>query len=295
MKIREFPESNYRAIFSRGKTIRIPLDPTKKITELKYPEFYDLAINGSAENGMCKTGGCSYCYTSANKKGYYTKNAAEKVYDYFSKLDDNQKPFQWAIGGNGEPTEHPEFIELLKVGNQLGIVPNYTTNGVLVSTRNVKLLEATKKYCGGVAVTCHPHLEFCWRRAIDVLLNNEIKVNIHLVISDKASIDNFINIYNQYNGKIDYFVLLPYMNVGFAAENRKNIDFDYLEKFLDKIAHYANIAFGSNFYPWLKTRGEKYNVSLYEPEILSKYIVFENDRVRLFKNSFELKEITKNK
>jgi thiol-disulfide isomerase/thioredoxin len=173
----------------------------------------------------------------------------------------------------------------------LGIVPNYTTNGVLINKNNIKLIEATKQYCGGVAVTCHPHLEFFWRRAIDILLENKIKVNIHLVISDKNSIDTFEKLHKEYNGKIDYFVLLPYMNVGFAANNYKNIDFDYLEKILDKIKIYANVAFGSNFYPWLKNKGDKFNVSLYEPEILSKYIVFEQDKVRIFKNSFELKEV----
>lgn len=291
MKIRQFPESNYKGIFTKGKTIRIPLDPSKKITELKYPEFYDLAINGSAGGGMCKTGKCNYCYTSANKNGYYTKNAARKVYDYFSKMDENQRPFQWAIGGNGEPTEHPEFVDLLKVGKELGIVPNYTTNGVLIHKNNIKLIEATKQYCGGVAVTCHPHLEFFWRRAIDILLENKIKVNLHLVISDKNSIEKFEEIFDEFNGKIDYFVLLPYMNVGFAADNKQNIDFDCLEKFLDRVKSYANIAFGSNFYPWLKNKGDKYNVSLYEPEILSKYIVFEQEKVRIFNNSFELKEV----
>lgn len=291
MKIRQFPESNYKAIFTKGKTIRIPLDPSKKITELKFPEFYDLAINGSAEKGMCRTGGCKYCYTSANKKGYYTKHAARKVYEYFYKMDENQRPFQWAIGGNGEPTEHPEFIDVLKVGYELGIIPNYTTNGVTLAPKNYKLIEATKQYCGGVAVTCHSHLEFFWKQAVETLLSNNIKTNLHLVISDQKSIDNLISIYNQYNGKIDYFVLLPYMNVGFAAQNKQNIDFDYLENFLDNAKSFANIAFGSNFYPWLKNKGDKYNVSLYEPEILSKYIVFEDKKVRIFNNSFELKEI----
>ncbi len=36
--------------------------------------------------------------------------------------------------GGGEPTSHPDFAELMKVSYDMGIVPNYTTNGMWVDS-----------------------------------------------------------------------------------------------------------------------------------------------------------------
>ena len=44
MKIRIFPEKNYKAIFKDGKTLRIALDKSKPILDLDYPEFMDVKI-----------------------------------------------------------------------------------------------------------------------------------------------------------------------------------------------------------------------------------------------------------
>lgn len=289
MKVRQFPEHNYKSIFINGKTLRLQYDKSKPITELTWPEFYDVALNGDSIKGMCKTGGCTYCYTSANKDGYYTDKAAQKIKDYFGNLTENQRPFQVAIGGNGEPTEHPEIIDILRSFNELGIVPNYTTNGVLLHKNNVKLIEATKQYCGGVAITYHPHLEKFFRRGLDLLISEGIKTNIHFVVGNKESIDKFVEVYMDYKNKVDYFVILPYMNVGFGANDPQSVDYDYLEKQLDTFGDISNIAFGSNAYEWLKSKNHKFNLSLYEPESMSKYIVFENEKIKIFNNSFERK------
>jgi len=56
-KTRTFPEHNYKGIYFNGKTLRLTLDPSKPITELKYPEFFDVCITGKCE------GACPYCVT----------------------------------------------------------------------------------------------------------------------------------------------------------------------------------------------------------------------------------------
>ena len=53
IKTREFKEHNYRAIWYNGKTIRIALDPSKPITELDFPEFYDVKLTGKCM-GNCE-------------------------------------------------------------------------------------------------------------------------------------------------------------------------------------------------------------------------------------------------
>lgn len=281
IKTRREESANYSSVFFDGKTIRIPLDSSKPILELQYPEFYDISLGNK-----CDTGRCSYCYASGNPRGVHYKNVAIKIMDYFGLMTENQRPYQVAIGGQQEPLEHPEFKQVLKNFVDLGITPNYTTNGVLF---NENAVELTKNYCGGVAITLHPHLEKYWRPAIELAINNKIRTNIHYIISDMRSIELLKELYKQYNGKIDYFVLLPHMNVGFAAKRPKTIDYGGLETWLDDIHEYGNIAFGANFYNFL-TPLKKWDVSLYPPEILSKYLVCD-DEMGLYNNSFEMKKV----
>jgi len=61
IKVRVFPEHNYKGIHLNGKTIRIAIDPKKAITELKWPEFYDVKVTP-----YCK-GNCPYCFAEGQK------------------------------------------------------------------------------------------------------------------------------------------------------------------------------------------------------------------------------------
>ncbi len=282
MKTRLEASANYSSIFLNGKTLRLALDKSRPITELRYPEFYDVAINSKCHGGCVK-----YCYTAATKNGQNFPNIIEKIKSFFGGMTPIQRPYQVALGGAGEPTLSPDFINVLDAFRQLDIAPNYTTNGMHLTD---EVIAATLKYNSGVALTLHRHLEKFWRKGADVLVANRIKTNFHIIISDKESIDFLESIYNQYNGKIDYFVLLPYMNVGFAAKYPKQIDYSALEKFMDKISQYGNVAFGSNFWEFLK-RVKKWDVSLYEPELMSKYLVMD-DNMKLYNNSFEMKEVS---
>ena len=281
MRVRTEPEANYKAIFLDGKTLRLRLNPLLPITELKYPEFYDMSFGDK-----CDTGKCDFCYAKGNPKGRHYANIVSKINDYFGQMTENQRPVQVAVGGQQEPLGHPDFWNGIEALSNLGIVPNYTTNGVLF---NESIIERTKKYCGGIAITMHPHLEEHWRKAIDLSILHKIKTNVHFIVSDEPSIDNLIKLYKEYNGKIEYFVLLPHMNVGFAAKNPKTIAYDKMEKFLDGVHSFANIAFGANFYKFLEPL-KKWDVSLYPPEIMSKYLVLDDD-MALYNNSFEMKRV----
>lgn len=281
LKTRTFPESNYRAIWYNGKTIRIALDPKNSITELKYPEFYDVKITGK-----CR-GNCPWCYMDSKPEDEHYANVVEKIKEKFGPMDSNERPFQVAIGG-GEPTESPEFFDVLKIFYELGIQPNYTTNGMWVTREDTfkgDMIENTISYCGGVAVSCHPHLKKYWEEAAEWYSNSDIKLNFHIIISDKESIDDFVNIYEQWKDKVDYFVLLPYGTQGRAQE--KAIDWDYLVERIPK--EQKQIAFGANFYPYLKRGGHNIKVSLYEPEIMSKFIDMSD--MKVYPSSFNLIEI----
>lgn len=264
MKVRIFPESNYKAIHMNGKTIRIALDSKKPITELKFPEFYDVKVTGKC------FGNCPWCYQDSMETCKHPENALQKFSDFFGSLSENEKPFQIAFGG-GEPTESPDFLALLIKSNLLGITPNYTTNGMWTRRTECEqliIILTTQKYCGGVAVSTHPQLEQYWRPAVNKYLENDIFTNLHIIISDKDSIDKFISIYKEFTGKVKYFVLLPLTAQGRAKE--ASIDWDYLQSQIEGSP--KDIAFGANFYPYLMKDKKRFNVSLYEPEIMSKYL-----------------------
>ena len=281
IKTREFKESNYRGIWYNGKTIRIALDPNKPITELEYPEFYDIKLTGFCE------GKCPWCYMDSKETDSHYSNVIEKIKKYFEPMNENERPFQVAIGG-GEPTSHPDFIEVLKTFKELGIEPNYTTNGMFVndsecpSGEELDILKYTKMYCGGVAVSCHPHLLKYWTVAARQFNNHDIKLNFHIIISDKESIDYFKEIYDEWKDNVEYFVLLPYGNQGRAKT--KGIDWEYLITKLPN--NQSQIAFGANFYPYLFKGGHGIKVSLYEPEIMSKFLDLKD--MKLHPSSFSL-------
>ena len=276
IKTRTFKNKNYHSIFFDDKTIRRALDPKKPISELDYPEFYDVKITDKCN------GGCSYCYQDSTMGAPESRETLAGFIRMFADLTPNQLPFQIAFGG-GEPTMHPYFTEFLTTCKLFGIVPNYTTNGTSL-TKDV--LDATVKYCGGVAISTHKHLEKHWRRAIKQLTERGVKTNLHIIISDKASVDEFFKIYEEFEKDIDYFVLLPYKAVGRAKE--KDTSFDYL---FNRLGDTNKIAFGANFYPYLKGSelAKTLDISLYEPEILSKYIDLTN--MTIYKSSFDLTKV----
>lgn len=286
IKSRRQPESNYNAVFIKtdgvnGTTLRIPIDPNKPITELRWPEFYDVGINT-----YCAAA-CPFCYTDAKRNGVNFPNIVDRIYKFFGTMTPNQRPFQVALGGSGESTAHPDFLEVLKAFSDLGIIPNYTTNAMHMSS---KLIDATKQYCGGIAISLHPHLEKVWRKAIQTAYDEKIVTNVHVIIGDAVSIDAFKAQYEEFKDKVGYFVLLPYMVTGRAP--KVAIDYEYFEKILNTIPDHSKLAFGSNFYRFLK-KTSAVKVSLYPPEIMSKYLIMD-DNLSLYNNSFEMKPVNFN-
>jgi len=285
IKKRIFPESNYKSVFFDFKTLRFQIDPSKPITELKYPEFYDVKITSKC-NSLCP-----HCYQDSAPDKDNFPNLVDNFVSYFSRMEENQKPYQIAIGG-GEPTLHPDFLELLTTSKLvLDIVPNYTTNGMFIDDRELitKLVLFTKLFCGGVAVSAHEHLDSYWRLAVDLFTKAGVKTNIHIIISDKESVDRFLKIFGEYEKEVNYFVLLSYQAMGRAKF--KKVESDYLFEKLKGLKDVSKISYGSNFYEELKKQ-RWLDVSLYEPEIFSKYIDMEGNGT-LYKSSFNISEPVK--
>lgn len=166
---------------------------------------------------------------------------------------------------------HPDFLKCLKAFHEIGITPNYTTNGMFVDGEALFtdiLIDHTAKYCGGVAISCHEHLDEYWETAAKLFYGRDVKLNFHIIISDKASSDRFRRIFDEYEDMVDYFVLLPYGETGRAP--KKDIDWDYMVSVMPE--NTKKIAFGANFHKNLVAEKGIFDVSLYEPEALSKFL-----------------------
>lgn len=223
------------------------------------------------------------CYQDAKESGKHADNLVERLKGYFGSLDKNQKPFQVAIGGGGEPTLHPDFIEALKALKDIDIVPNYTTNGMHLTD---EIIDATKKYCGGVAVSAHPQL--VWGEAVRKMLDAGIHTSIHCIMSDKLSIDRMFKI-SEIFPEVNFIVVLPLQAVGRCKE--ASVDYDYFFERLDTLSEddYVKFAYGAMMYNELATRKLRYKPMLYEPEMFSAYWDMVEDK--WYASSFSNEEI----
>ena len=293
LKRRFFPDHNYNALWFNLKTIRLgegkaaPLPPAES-------EFYDVGINTKCNAE------CPFCYVSASGKGINYPNICEtwrKWMDTFwektiDKVTLTNKPFQIAIGSTGEPTIHPEFCNFLRTVYETGVVPNYTTNGISIAKDDrlsEEILFATQHFCGGVAVSFgNKHIRHHAEKAIEKLLHCQVHVNIHHIISDKKSVDEFIQEWLKYGDNILYHVLLPLMPAGRSDSGVEEGVWEYLEDMIQK-HDIKNVAFGAHFIKYL--RNSKIQTWLYDEESFSKNIILTPNKVQITPSSFNLEPI----
>lgn len=284
MKTRIDINANYKANFFNGKTIRRRIDPLKTIGVPQHAEIEDIAINSKC------FANCDYCYTSATKNGVNFENIVQKALDVWGSVDMNSRPFQIAIGGAGESTIHPDFPEYVKTVKSLGIMPNYTTNGMHLTDEVIK---ATIDYCGGVAISYHPHIKNVFHEAIkklSILKDYNVKLNTHIIVGDKKSLVDLKEIYYLYKDNIDYFVILPYQAVGRAISIDTSDIWKETFEWINSLTNLeqTKFAFGALFYEWMLKNEIPLSLSIYEPEIYSGYRMMDDSYKILRKSSYNL-------
>lgn len=300
IKVRKFPEKNYHAIWHNLKTVRLGQGVAEEL-EPDRSEFYDVGINTTCNAE------CDFCYVSATHNGINFPDICETWRKWMATFPEDkviegtnvvltEKPFQIALGSTGEPTIHPQFCEFLQTVYETGVVPNYTTNGLSIFDESTalarKILSYTSKYCGGVAVSFgNPKLRERAERAVNNLLAlGDTKVNIHHIISDKKSIDDFLKVADKYGKNIYYHVLLPLMPSGRSKEGLQDGVWEYLEDILSEYPYKYNVSFGAHFIDKLE-KSKKISTWLYPAESLSKNIILTKNCVKITPSSFNLKPI----
>lgn len=157
-----FREDGDNMIFfdsNRGTKVRLNMkdEPYYKAS---WPELVDLKITD-----WCAFN-CSFCYMGSTIKGAHAPLADIKAAVDILK---EANVFEIAIGG-GEPTDHPDFVEILTYIRSIGMVPNFTTYS-LKWLRNKKILNAVFKTVGGIGFSVHKANDLKKVRKVKDVLN----------------------------------------------------------------------------------------------------------------------------
>lgn len=191
-----------------------------------YPELLDVGV---MQTCVCANRCNVDCYQKASER----KGKNMSVEDLETILKQSQgKLFQIALGGAGDVDTNEDFEEIVKLCRRYGIVPNFTTSGIMMTEKKA---EICKKYCGAVAVS--EHFTDYTERAIDYLLGAGVKTNIHYVLS-KKSIGTAIERLKEggFREGINAVVFLLYKPVGFGREeNVLTADDPEVREFFDLV------------------------------------------------------------
>lgn len=144
----------------------------------EFPELIDVGIMGHCIHGM--SGRCMLAKVQCYQNGPNIQQPNMRLDDFRSIVKQCKgKTYQFALGGRGDPDQHENFKEILKLCRDNGIVPNFTSSGFGF---NEQIAGVCSEYCGAVAVSWYrsPYT----LRAVELLLRAKVKTNIHYVLSN---------------------------------------------------------------------------------------------------------------
>lgn len=180
-----------------------------------FPELLDIGIMGHCRHGI--SGKC----LKANVECY--QNGISQIEENMSLEDFEMiikqcvgRTFQIALGGRGDPDQHEHFEDILKICRYNDIVPNLTSSGYGF---NDEIVHLCKKYCGAVAISWY-RSDYTLK-AINLLLKEKVKTNIHYVLNNKTideAIERLKN--NDFPKGINAVIFLLHKPIGLGSKNQ---------------------------------------------------------------------------
>lgn len=168
MKIRFLKGNNYIQLFNFSNGQALMLEKDAFVYRKEGPLLLDVSITNRCERQ------CDFCYRKSQIRGY---DMPIEDYTFLLSQAEQCGVQQIAIGG-GEPTLHPNFIDILKQTAKRGLIPNYSTNADHLTD---EILIATKKYCGAMAISIYGDIGN-YKNTIERITDFEISVNLHMIL-----------------------------------------------------------------------------------------------------------------
>lgn len=195
-----------------------------------FPHLIDVGVMGHCIHG--KTGLCAKAGIGCYQSGLLVEEPNMKLEDFkWIAKQCKGRCNQLALGGRGDPDQHEHFEELLKISRKNNLVPNFTTSGYGLTK---ELAQICKKYCGAVAVSWYRN-EYTLK-AIDLLLEADVKTNIHYVLG-KNSIEEAIDRlkHNNFPKGINAVIFLLHKPAGQGSkENMLSVDDPKVKEFFEE-------------------------------------------------------------
>lgn len=143
-------DGDHWVIFNRDSGAKVRLSFSSKTGKIKeatkgtVPELVDIKITD-----YCPFG-CPFCYQASTTEG---KHADRNKVSSLAHVLAEMKVFEVAIGG-GEPTLHPQFLDILETFRYQNIVPNFTTKN-LAWLNDDTIRPQILENCGAFAYSVH--------------------------------------------------------------------------------------------------------------------------------------------
>lgn len=199
-----------------------------------YPGLIDIGIMGSCQHA--RTGQCLRAGVQCYQGGSTVTQPDMSLDNYKSIIDESKdKVMQVALGGRGDPNLHADFGAILAYTRENGIIPNYTTSGMLLTDEQIAL---SKEHCGAVAVS--------WYGAdytIDALcrlISAGVTTNIHYVLN-KSTIEQAGDILAHEHGLpygLNAIIFLLHKPVGLGRQEEVlSVDMPMVRRFFDLVEH----------------------------------------------------------
>ncbi len=225
---------NFKTIFdaSNGLYVRSGVyvngkETSKNPFRASFPHLIDVGIMGHCSHGisgLCESAGIG-CYQ--NGRDIVLPNMSVEDFRKIAK-ECKGKTDQFALGGRGDPDEHENFEEILKICQENDIVPNYTTSGYTFDEKKASL---SRKYCGAVAVSWYRNTYTL--NAVKLLKEAGVRTNIHYVLGSNTINEAIQRIKDKSFPEVNAIIFLLHKPQGLGSQKNvlKNTDLRVKEFF----------------------------------------------------------------
>jgi len=209
-------------------------------------EIHDLDINFEnitrkvkLDVGKKCNAGCFFCYYKSEL------NSPMKTLGVLKKEIDLMKSmrFEEIELSGGEPTIHPDFIEIIKYIDSIGLKASFVTNAFEL---NLNVLKELKPYLNDILISIQGYQENHNKilrlpeaynnilEVIDACNNLDIPVRINTTVH-KNNIDNLLYIYEDIKSKVRTWNLIPINYWDDARKLKREMPYEKISEVLEKI------------------------------------------------------------